>query len=350
MAYIASIDFMGSSKENKKRTIDDLMVVHINDFGDEYHNTTVVDEPDIVKRAKSLSKKYRNAKKYYEALYIYNTYMIYLETLYGKLFVDTLLMNKKKSRKIYTSIFIPSKPKVDKKNKKLRKMIKDGIFLSDPDKDFVLTDEILQQTERDTLAYLGYTDDTVAKDIPADKKPIKLTEDLIISEMKKDYMDRNSDNETLDILAQYCYSDSSKKKKKKKGEKNKNKSFSLRSDDLVPSIDMGRFANDKEYRETVFGGRKENNEYVINIDGRYMKGEDYEQYLLIKSMMKMGWNSDVFIDSKKDKKKNKAFKAILSEKKAKKKKKKEDKYYLSIVQDNNKYNSYDDFKRAMLGE
>lgn len=321
------LEFLTKPTHQKK---DDLQVVFVNDFNDEYH-VEVDQDDELYQKVRMIRRRYKETYDYQIALNLASLYFSRLFDKYG---------GKKRFYKLFKAglikDYIPPHPKMKYHSRSI-KMLNDGILLTKrrynkPDYDVLLKLEENMPDRTDSITY-GDKDDV---DRPKFNKLIHAGKVVGVKQS-------HAANMTLQSFEDLFLA---------KREQN----FSTTDDG-----DMGSYETfetdititdvlDPEYEDLIEEVGVDLNAYVKHGTGFVRRG-DLETVNLIERLAKSGW------DPKKVTRKMTVSKNILNITKGEKKKKKKNEkrkqqasssLILGMAGADGSHNSYDDFEKAML--
>lgn len=173
----------------------------VNDFGDNYYEKGISNDPLIVK-AKSLRRKYSNYFDYMDAINIYNEYIDLLIDKYGSW---SIIKNNNKVGLL--DDILPAKPKL-KKNRKNKEFLRAGIVPSrthqeavDPNLDFV---ELSRKAFPDTYGKEIDEMESLKKPNKESRKMLRTMSDRISSQYRRRNLYSNvASNMGTDFIVEY---------------------------------------------------------------------------------------------------------------------------------------------------
>lgn len=310
------------STESKKSLEEELMVVYVQDYDDDYHRTDDQPSTELERKVRNLKRKYKNVTEYSKAMRIYDEYMDFLKDKYGD---GKSFKIQKKLNLIPEKV--PAKPKL-KSTKFNRFVLKHGIAISE---------------SKISYQEICYNEDWYEDFIEKETQNISIKEVIEAEPEGKEYdkiIDigmssriRNTarlNNRDLDYIEEYLGIKNINRKKKKK-----EKGYTIT--ELLVNGDSDEFERD----ESLDNG-------IVEYAGRYFTKDTIEVINFYKSLEEYGWDPYKLM-----RKRNTAkgiTKLFKEEKKKKKKKQKEvDGFMLNLATDGNAYvDSFEAYEREML--
>jgi hypothetical protein len=326
------------------------MQVYVQDFGDNYHRMANEPTSELEAKARNIKRRYKDLDDFYNAEYVYYTYMNQLYEKYnGKNY-----FNMKLDANLIKD-FIPNKPrlKANRLNKSLYKM---GII---PGGKPVITPEYIDEFCRQHDEWRAQQPPLTEEEIEAMYNPSKKEKKMVKKMYEKMEMKRNpynyklSEGFDIDMMNDYFGTVNSSgtpkelrklKKNGKYGKARKRKKVRITIQDYID----GTYENKIQQFDPLLGQGYSSN--LMMTGGQFITAKTQENLEMYDTLIRLGWSREQAIRmTNVDKKVARGYEKDMNKKvkKSKKKQKKVEKMMIDVFVDNDVYDDFDDYVRDM---
>ena len=306
----------------------DLMVVYVQDYGDDYHRTEDQPSTELERKIRNLRRKYKNVMEYNDAMTVYIEYMELLKNKYGD---GKIFKIYKKNKFIHERI--PPKPKL-RSNKLNKFILEHGILISTGKVDYHAmcdNEEWFDEIIDDMNENVNIDDDEVIEVEHGGKELDKFIDKAMNTRLMNKHRLRSSD---LDYMEEYFGI--------KNINSNKKKTQNVSSTTITELILQEDEDYDNDDIDTSDNG-------IVEYAGRYFTKDTIKVIDFYKTTEAFGWDPQKLIRKRSG---AKGITKLFKEEKKKKKKLKKDVngFMSNILSDgNSRYiDSFESYEKEML--